>query len=51
MYQSFYDDLRSGKSFGESFKRWFWDPIYGPYGTSYLLSMGMVILGDPLLTI
>ena len=53
MYQSFYDDLDSGKNFGESFRRWFWDPTYGPYGLSYYysLSMGMVILGDPLLTI
>ena len=53
MYQSFYDDLKSGKNFGESFRKWFWNPTYGPYGTSYAysLSMGMVILGDPLLII
>ncbi|MFX1379040.1 MAG: C25 family cysteine peptidase [Promethearchaeota archaeon] len=53
MYQSFYDDLGNGLSFGEAFRKWFWNPYYGPYGDSYShsLSMGMIILGDPLLTI
>lgn len=53
MYQSFYDELNSGKIFGEALKTWFRDPNYGPYGPSWAhqLSMGMTILGDPLLTI
>lgn len=53
MYQSFYDNLSSGFTFGEAFRKWFWNPTYGPYGDSYShsLSMGMIILGDPLLTI
>ena len=53
MYQEFYDNLSIGKCFGEAFRQWFWDKNYGPYGSSYSysLSMGMLILGDPLLTI
>ena len=53
MYQSFYDELNAGKPFGDAMRRWFHDSTYGPYGVplSHELSMGMVILGDPLLTI
>jgi hypothetical protein len=53
MYQSFYDELNNGKIFGEALKTWFRDPNYGPYGPwySHQYSMGMTILGDPLLTI
>lgn len=53
MYQSFYDELNNGKIFGEALKTWFRDPNYGPYGFwwSHQYSMGMTILGDPLLTI
>jgi hypothetical protein len=51
MYQSFYDNLSVGKIFGEAFRKWWWDPIYGPYGSSYSTSMGLTIFGDPLLTI
>ncbi|MHA1669826.1 MAG: C25 family cysteine peptidase [Promethearchaeota archaeon] len=53
MYQSFYDELSAGKTFGNALYTWFHDSTYGPYGNSYShsLSMGMVILGDPLLTI
>ena len=53
MYQSFYDELNIGKIFGDALKTWFRDPNYGPYGPwfSHQNSMGMTILGDPLLTI
>ena len=53
MYQAFYDNMSVGKTIGESFRQWFWNPTYGPYGamSSHILSMGMLILGDPLLTI
>jgi len=53
MYQSFYDELNKGEIIGNALKIWFRDPNYGPYGfwSSHQFSMGMTILGDPLLTI
>jgi hypothetical protein len=53
MYQSFYDELNKGEIIGNALKIWFRDPKYGPYGFSWdhQYSMGMTILGDPLLTI
>jgi hypothetical protein len=48
-----YDELKIGKIFGDALKTWFRDPNYGLYGPwfSHQNSMGMTILGDPLLTI
>ena len=53
MYQSFYDELNKGEIIGDALKTWFRDPKYGPYGFwwDHQNSMGMTILGDPLLTI
>jgi hypothetical protein len=53
MYQSFYDELDKGEIIGNALKIWFRDPKYGPYGFwwDHQYSMGMTILGDPLLTI
>jgi len=48
MNSYFYTPLRQGKVFGEAFRLWWWNPLHGPWDTD---SQGMVILGDPLLTI
>lgn len=48
MNSYFYNPLNQGKVFGESFKLWYWNPLHGPSDPE---SMGMTLLGDPLLTI
>ena len=48
MNSYFYNPLAQGKIFGESMRLWYWNPLHGPSDSD---SMGMTILGDPLLTI
>ena len=48
MNSYFYTPLSQGKIFGEALKLWWWNPLHGP---SDPISVGMVLLGDPLLTI
>ena len=48
MNSYFYNPLSQGKIFGESMRLWYWNPLHGPSDSN---SMGMTILGDPLLTI
>lgn len=50
LYQPFYDSLRDGKTFGESFKDWFHGPEIIPLN-HWEEVYGMTIFGDPLLTI
>jgi hypothetical protein len=50
LYQPFYDSLRDGKIFGESFKDWFFGPEIIPLN-HWEEVYGMTIFGDPLLTI
>jgi hypothetical protein len=48
MNSFFYTPLNQGKVFGEAMRLWYWNPLHGPSDPD---SMGMTILGDPLLTI
>lgn len=48
MNSYFYTPLSQGKVFGEAFRLWWWNPLHGPTDPD---SMGMTLLGDPLLTI
>lgn len=48
MNSYFYNPLSQGKIFGESMKLWYWNPLHGPSDPE---SMGMTLLGDPLLII
>ncbi|MHA2325620.1 MAG: hypothetical protein ACXACB_09485, partial [Promethearchaeota archaeon] len=48
MNSYFYTPLSQGKVFGEAMRLWYWNPLHGPSDPD---SMGMNILGDPLLTI
>ncbi|MBA7689155.1 hypothetical protein ES703_97657 [subsurface metagenome] len=48
MNSYFYTPLSQGKNFGESMRLWYWNPLHGPSDPD---SMGMTLLGDPLLTI
>ena len=48
MNSYFYNPLSQGKVFGEAMRLWYWNPLHGPSDPD---SMGMNILGDPLLTI
>lgn len=48
MNSYFYTPLSQGKNFGESMRLWYWNPLHGPSDPE---SMGMTLLGDPLLTI
>ncbi len=48
MNSYFYNPLSQGKIFGESMRLWYWNPLHGPSDNE---SMGMTLLGDPLLTI
>ncbi|MFW9781745.1 MAG: C25 family cysteine peptidase [Candidatus Heimdallarchaeota archaeon] len=48
MNSYFYTPLSQGKTFGEAMRVWYWNPLHGPSDPD---SMGMTILGDPLLTI
>jgi hypothetical protein len=48
MNSYFYTPLSQGKVFGEAMRLWYWNPLHGPSDPD---SMGMTILGDPLLTI
>jgi hypothetical protein len=50
LYQPFYDSLRDGKTFGDSFKDWFFGPEIIPLN-HWEEVYGMTIFGDPLLTI
>lgn len=51
MCHFFYVPLGRGECFGEAFKKW-WTPNYEDlHGPSKPLSMGVCLLGDPLLTI
>jgi len=48
MNSYFYTPLSQGKVFGEAMRLWYWNPLHGP---SDPYSLGMTLLGDPLLTI
>ena len=48
MNSYFYNPLSHGKILGESMRLWYWNPLHGPSDND---SMGMTLLGDPLLTI
>ena len=48
MNSYFYTPLRQGKVFGEAMRLWYWNPLHGPSDPD---SIGMTLLGDPLLTI
>ena len=48
MNSYFYTPLSQGKIFGEAMKLWYWNPLHGPSDPD---SIGMTLLGDPLLTI
>ena len=48
MNSYFYTPLSQGKVFGEAFRLWWWNPLHGPTDNE---SMGVTLLGDPLLTI
>ena len=48
MNSYFYTPLNQGKVFGEAMRLWYWNPLHGPSDPD---SMGMILLGDPLLTI
>ena len=48
MNSYFYTPLSQGKTFGEAMRLWYWNPLHGPSDT---VSIGMTLLGDPLLTI
>jgi len=48
MNSYFYTPLSQGKTFGEAMRLWYWNPLHGPSDPD---SMGMTLLGDPLLTI
>lgn len=50
LYQPFYDSLKSGKTIGEAFKTWFHNHELITFN-HWNDSLGMTILGDPLLTI
>jgi hypothetical protein len=52
MNSFFYNPLRQGKIFGEAFRLWYWnDDGIVSHGPDDPWSMGMTLLGDPLLTI
>lgn len=52
MNSFFYDPLKSGEVFGEAFRVWFWnDDGVVSHGPDDPWSLGMIFLGDPLLTI
>ena len=52
MNSFFYTPLSQGKVFGEAFRLWWWnDDGVVSHGPDDPWSMGMVLLGDPLLTI
>ena len=44
----FYTPLNQSKTFGEAMRLWYWNPLHGPSDPD---SIGMTLLGDPLLTI
>jgi len=48
MNSYFYTPLSQGKIFGEAMRLWYWNGLHGP---SDPISIGMTLLGDPLLTI
>jgi hypothetical protein len=48
MNSYFYTPLSQGKIFGEAMRLWYWNPLHGPSDT---VSIGMTLLGDPLLMI
>ena len=48
MNSYFYTPLSQGKIFGEAMRLWYWNPLHGPSDPD---SIGMTLLGDPLLTI
>jgi len=48
MNSYFYTPLSQGKVFGEAMRLWYWNPLHGPSDPD---SIGMTLLGDPLLTI
>ena len=48
MNSFFYTPLSQGKIFGEAMRLWYWNGLHGPSSPN---SIGMTILGDPLLTI
>ena len=48
MNSYFYNPLSQGKVFGEAFRLWWWNPLHGPSDPD---SVGLTLLGDPLLTI
>jgi len=48
MNSYFYTPLSQGKTFGEAMRLWYWNPLHGPSDPD---SIGMTLLGDPLLTI
>ena len=48
MNSYFYDPLSQSKVFGEAFRLWWWNPLHGPTDNE---SIGLTLLGDPLLTI
>jgi len=48
MNSYFYTPLNLGKVFGEAMRLWYWNPLHGPSDPD---SIGMTLLGDPLLTI
>lgn len=48
MNSFFYTPLSQGKIFGESMRLWYWNGLHGPSDPD---SMGMTLLGDPLLWI
>jgi len=48
MNSYFYTPLNGGKTFGDAMKLWYWNPLHGPSDPD---SIGMTLLGDPLLTI
>ena len=48
MNSYFYTPLSQGKIFSEAMRLWYWNPLHGPSDPD---SIGMTLLGDPLLTI
>ena len=48
MNSYFYTPLSQGIIFGEAMRLWYWNPLHGPSDPD---SIGMTLLGDPLLTI
>jgi hypothetical protein len=52
MNSFFYNPLKKGKVFGEAFRVWFWnDDGVVSHGPDDPWSLGMIFLGDPLLTV